>query len=71
MNTGELVRYLERESTVEETSLLGTEHKCQGKKPAESSPSSASEETAGVMGGSLNLQHVGPSRHSDKVAEGT
>ena len=35
MNTGELVRYLKRESTMEETSLLGTEQdKRQGKKKA-------------------------------------
>lgn len=31
MNTGELVRYLERESTAGETPLLGAEHKRQGK----------------------------------------
>lgn len=33
MNAGDLVRYLKRESTVEETSLLATEQdKCQGEK---------------------------------------
>lgn len=35
MNAGELVRYLKRKSTMEETSLLWTEpDKCQGKKTA-------------------------------------
>lgn len=44
MNAGDLVRYLKRESTVEETSLLATEQdKCQGEKKK------ASQNKAGVQ----------------------
>lgn len=53
MNAGELVRYLKRENTVEETSLLGTEQdKHQGKK-------TASQNKAGVQEEMLRRNKVG------------
>lgn len=53
MNAGDLVRYLKKESTVEEISLLGTEQdKRQGKK-------TASQNTAGVQEDMLSRNKVG------------
>lgn len=72
-NTEELLRYLRRESTVEEQSLLGTEQGNSGEKTnipdlgkekAESFPNNAGGETAGVTERGPKLQHLGSSRQT-------
>jgi len=48
MNTGDLVMYLKRESSVEETSLLVTKQdKCQGKNRASQNKAEEQEDTVG------------------------